>query len=84
MNALPDGVVDEREDAALEAEVREAAMASARKVVAYDDDPTGVQTVHDGAVLELDRGRACNRADGTFVVVFRSHEFAKPAGSARE
>jgi uncharacterized protein YgbK (DUF1537 family) len=35
----------------LEARVREAVADSRRKVVALDDDPTGVQTVHDVAVL---------------------------------
>jgi uncharacterized protein YgbK (DUF1537 family) len=35
----------------LERQVRSAVAASGRKVVALDDDPTGVQTVHDTAVL---------------------------------
>jgi uncharacterized protein YgbK (DUF1537 family) len=35
----------------LEQQVREAVVASGRKVVALDDDPTGVQTVHETAVL---------------------------------
>ena len=35
----------------LEARVKDAVMTSGRKVVALDDDPTGVQTVHDVAVL---------------------------------
>lgn len=35
----------------LEERVRAAVLASRRKVVALDDDPTGVQTVHDTAVL---------------------------------
>ncbi len=35
----------------LEERVRAAILASRRKVVALDDDPTGVQTVHDTAVL---------------------------------
>ncbi len=35
----------------LERQVRETVAASGRKVVALDDDPTGVQTVHDTAVL---------------------------------
>src|SRR3954451_19439175 len=35
----------------LEARVSEAVAASGRKIVALDDDPTGVQTVHDVAVL---------------------------------
>lgn len=35
----------------LEQQVRDAVAASGRKVVALDDDPTGVQTVHDTAVL---------------------------------
>ncbi|MDP9363593.1 MAG: hypothetical protein M3Q10_05100 [Chloroflexota bacterium] len=35
----------------LAAEVRAAVAASGRKLVALDDDPTGVQTVHDTAVL---------------------------------
>ncbi|MFT4037224.1 MAG: four-carbon acid sugar kinase family protein [Thermomicrobiales bacterium] len=39
------------EDPALEATVRAAVTASGQTVVALDDDPTGVQTVHDVAVL---------------------------------
>ena len=39
------------EDRDLEVHVKEAVVASRRKVVALDDDPTGVQTVHDVAVL---------------------------------
>jgi uncharacterized protein YgbK (DUF1537 family) len=35
----------------LERQVREAVAVSGRKVVALDDDPTGVQTVHETAVL---------------------------------
>src|SRR5262245_458108 len=35
----------------LEVRVRHAVAASGRKVVALDDDPTGVQTVHDTTVL---------------------------------
>lgn len=38
-------------DPTLEARVQEAVAASGRTVVALDDDPTGVQTVHDIAVL---------------------------------
>ena len=38
-------------DGSLEALVRSAVTASGRTVVALDDDPTGVQTVHDVAVL---------------------------------
>ena len=38
-------------DADLETTVHRAVNASGRKVVALDDDPTGVQTVHDTAVL---------------------------------
>ena len=39
------------EDPGLEERVQAAVAASGRKVVALDDDPTGVQTVHDVAVL---------------------------------
>jgi uncharacterized protein YgbK (DUF1537 family) len=39
------------EERDLERRVQEAISASGRKVVALDDDPTGVQTVHDVAVL---------------------------------
>ena len=39
------------EGSGLEARVQAAVAESARKVVALDDDPTGVQTVHDVAVL---------------------------------
>jgi hypothetical protein len=35
----------------LRARIRRAALASARKVVVLDDDPTGTQTVHDLALL---------------------------------
>ena len=35
----------------LEGQVRAAVAASGRKLVVLDDDPTGVQTVHDIAVL---------------------------------
>src|SRR5215831_11293996 len=35
----------------LEQHVRDEVAASGRKVVALDDDPTGVQTVHETAVL---------------------------------
>jgi len=38
-------------DPVLPEQVRAAVAASGRKVVALDDDPTGVQTVHDTAVL---------------------------------
>jgi uncharacterized protein YgbK (DUF1537 family) len=38
-------------DSDLEARVQTAVAESGRKVVALDDDPTGVQTVHDVAVL---------------------------------
>jgi uncharacterized protein YgbK (DUF1537 family) len=38
-------------DPELEARVRQAVAASGRTVVAFDDDPTGVQTVHDTIVL---------------------------------
>jgi uncharacterized protein YgbK (DUF1537 family) len=39
------------DDPALEEHVRAAVAESGRKIVALDDDPTGVQTVHDVAVL---------------------------------
>ncbi len=38
-------------DSGLEQRVRAVVAASGRKIVALDDDPTGVQTVHDTAVL---------------------------------
>ncbi|MCC6792817.1 MAG: hypothetical protein IT336_14085 [Thermomicrobiales bacterium] len=44
---LPPEYPDDR----LEARVRDAVAASSRKLIALDDDPTGVQTVHDTAVL---------------------------------
>ncbi len=47
LDDLPPEYPDER----LEERVRAAVLASRRKVVALDDDPTGVQTVHDTAVL---------------------------------
>jgi uncharacterized protein YgbK (DUF1537 family) len=46
-SSLPPEYPDER----LQAHVLAAVMGSRRKVVALDDDPTGVQTVHDTAVL---------------------------------
>lgn len=45
--ALPPPIADPD----LEGRVRDAVAASSRKVVALDDDPTGVQTVHETAVL---------------------------------
>jgi uncharacterized protein YgbK (DUF1537 family) len=42
---------DAQEDLELESAVRAAVEQSGRKVVAFDDDPTGVQAVHDIAVL---------------------------------
>ena len=45
--SLPPAIADND----LEQRVRAAVAASGRKVVALDDDPTGVQTVHDVAVL---------------------------------
>jgi uncharacterized protein YgbK (DUF1537 family) len=51
MVALPDELLENREDPALEADVRAAVAHSGRNVVAYDDDPTGVQAVHNIAVL---------------------------------
>lgn len=46
LGSLPPEGADELSDA-----VRDAVAASGRKLVALDDDPTGVQTVHDTAVL---------------------------------
>src|SRR5215216_3920788 len=51
MIAHPEDQLDESEDLALEAEVRAAVLQTGVKVVAYDDDPTGVQTVHGVDVL---------------------------------
>lgn len=50
-NTLGEAVPPAVEAADLEARVLDAVAASGRKVVALDDDPTGVQTVHDVAVL---------------------------------
>lgn len=47
LDALPPEFADDQ----LEARVREAVAASGRKLVVLDDDPTGVQTMHDTAVL---------------------------------
>jgi uncharacterized protein YgbK (DUF1537 family) len=49
--ALLDTLPPEYPDPDLEQRVRDAVAASGRKLVALDDDPTGVQTVHDTAVL---------------------------------
>src|SRR5688500_5394341 len=49
--ALGQQIPPPRDEPDLERRVREAVVASGRKVVALDDDPTGVQTVHDTAVL---------------------------------
>lgn len=46
-----DNLPPEYPDDGLEQQVRDAVVASGRKLVALDDDPTGVQTVHDIAVL---------------------------------
>jgi uncharacterized protein YgbK (DUF1537 family) len=52
---MTDSVLDqlppEYPDAGISTRVREVVAASKRKVVALDDDPTGVQTVHDTPVL---------------------------------
>jgi uncharacterized protein YgbK (DUF1537 family) len=49
--ALGEAVPAATEATDLEVRVTEAVAASGRKVVALDDDPTGVQTVHNVAVL---------------------------------
>ncbi len=49
MTVLDDLPAEYPED--LTSRVREAVAASGRKLIALDDDPTGVQTVHDTAVL---------------------------------
>ena len=46
-----DNLPPEYPDDGLEQQVRDAVAASGRKLVVLDDDPTGVQTVHDTAVL---------------------------------
>jgi len=46
-----DNLPPEYPDDSLEQQVRDAVAASGRKLVVLDDDPTGVQTVHDTAVL---------------------------------
>jgi uncharacterized protein YgbK (DUF1537 family) len=46
-----DALPPEYPDDNLEVRVREAVAASGQKLVVLDDDPTGVQTVHDTAVL---------------------------------
>lgn len=40
----------ERDEARIDRILREAVMRSGRKIVVLDDDPTGVQTVHDVSV----------------------------------
>lgn len=51
-------VDEEKLNAALAAE----AAASNRKIIVLDDDPTGVQTVHDIYVIQIGRRKACARA----------------------
>jgi uncharacterized protein YgbK (DUF1537 family) len=45
------GLPPERRTASLRARIRRATIASGRKVVVLDDDPTGTQTVHDVPVV---------------------------------
>ena len=59
------------DDPGLEGRVREAVATSARKVVALDDDPTGVQTVHGIAVLaEWDPGALAAELGGASSLFF--------------
>jgi uncharacterized protein YgbK (DUF1537 family) len=80
--ANPLELIEDRDDPALEAEVREAVAASGRKVVALDDDPTGVQTVHDVAVLadfsELAFTLELSRPSPLFFVLTNSRSLPAP------
>ena len=63
----------------LRAKIREATLASARKVVVLDDDPTGTQTVHDVTLLtewSLEAlATAWDEAATTFYVLTNSRRY---------
>lgn len=72
----------EPDEAALEAEVRAAVLASGRKLVALDDDPTGVQTVANIAVLARwevdDLAAELQREAPLFFVLTNSRSLPEP------
>jgi uncharacterized protein YgbK (DUF1537 family) len=74
------------QDDGLAARVREAVAASGRKVVALDDDPTGVQTVHDVAVLaRWDAGTLAGelrRPDPLFFILTNSRSLVEDRAAA--
>jgi uncharacterized protein YgbK (DUF1537 family) len=74
------------DDPGLEPRVHEAVAASGRKVVALDDDPTGVQTVHDIAVLaEWDRPALADelrRSETLFFVLTNSRSMPEEQAAA--
>ncbi|MER3439555.1 MAG: hypothetical protein C4346_19270 [Chloroflexota bacterium] len=71
-----------REEARLEAQVRAAVRASGRKLVAFDDDPTGVQTVANIAVLARwevdDLAAELTREAPLFFVLTNSRSLSQP------
>ena len=83
---LPPPIVD----SSLETIVRSAVTASGRTVVALDDDPTGVQTVHDVAVLAdwdvRDLADELSRPESLFFILTNSRSLpeAKAAALNRE
>jgi uncharacterized protein YgbK (DUF1537 family) len=85
MIANPEDPIDDSKDLVLEAEVQEAVRRSGRTVVAFDDDPTGVQTVYDVAVLaswtEDELASELARASSLFFVLTNSRSIpARQAG----
>jgi len=73
-------------EADLRARIREATIASGRKVVVLDDDPTGTQTVHDLPVLTRwtpdDLAAAWDEAETTFYVLTNSRRYPLEEASA--
>ena len=69
----------EWEETGLRARIREETLASRRKVVVLDDDPTGTQTVHDLPVLtewtEEVLGAAWDEAETAFYVLTNSRRY---------
>ena len=77
---------DTREEARLEAQVRAAVRASGRKLVALDDDPTGVQTVANVAVLArwevVDLATELQGEAPLFFILTNSRSLSAPDASA--
>lgn len=73
-------------DSGLERRVRDAVAASGRKIVVLDDDPTGVQTVHDTAVLaSWDRATLASelrRSESLFFILTNSRSLPEEDAAA--